>query len=187
MTDIDYKNWIEEIKLPWWEKIYNNDNDDELLTDLELALNSAMGTGGGSSSSPHTTNDKRYGIEWNVKQSPSNKTEISYLVNPAQHPLTPAYQSFVVQTSDIHTDMANDGQDILGLIWSSMSIPTTLGTSFVCSKRRLAKGRGTFRVKLWNLGDLAEQGGDITKCGFQIGFTFKKPIDGLVSYHQSIA
>ena len=157
------------------EKIYNNDNDNELLTDLELALNSAMGTGVGSTPA---TNDKRFGIEWNVKQSPSNKTEISYLVNPAQHPLVPAYQDFIVKSADIHTDMANDGQDILGLIWSSMSVPTTLGTSFLCSKRRLAKGRGTFRVKLWHLGDLAEQGGDLTKAGFQIGFTTKKPIDG---------
>jgi len=88
------------------EKIYNNDNDSELLTDLELALNSAMGTGNGSTSAPHRTDDKRYGIEWNVKQSPSNKTEISYLVNPAQHPLVPAYQDFIVKSADIHTDMA---------------------------------------------------------------------------------
>ena len=25
MTDIDYKNWIEERKLPWWKKDYDND------------------------------------------------------------------------------------------------------------------------------------------------------------------
>tara|TARA_R110002096_G_scaffold17866_9_gene61513 strand:+ start:3597 stop:5249 length:1653 start_codon:yes stop_codon:yes gene_type:complete len=161
------------------EATYNSQNDADLLTNIQSALNSAMGTGSGTTGAQFV-NDKAIGVEWRVsKNTTTSKTEISYLVNKGQGALIPSATSWCVLAKDIQTNYeASVTAEEPMLIWTTNATPTDKGTNFFISKRRLAKGRGHFRTKIYKLGNLAAQGGDINKAGFSMGVTSKKPIDG---------
>ena len=166
------------------EETYNSQNDTDLLTNLRSALNSAMGQGTGTTGSQFS-NDKAIGVEWDVsKNKDTSKTEISYLVNKAQNALIPTSTSWCVLTSDVQTNYADAvalGDPLL--IWSTNTTPTSMGKHFFISKRRLAKGRGQFRTKIYQLESLSNQGGNIGLAGFDMGLSSKKPTDTITDIH----
>mgnify|MGYP003121751674 CR=1 FL=1 len=164
------------------EKIYNSENDDELLDNLELNLNSAMGASSVVTSGSVLVDNKKIGIEWRVQKTQTGKTSISYLSNPTTQPLaitnSTAINDLTIKSDDITFDN-DDGVDGNNLIWSAQGTATASGKNFFIGRRRLAKGLGHFRTQLHRLSDLATQGGDATKAGFSIGLTSRTPSDSM--------
>lgn len=154
------------------EAVYDSTNDDDLLSNLELGLNTAVGSG----STGGSQDDKAIGIEFQVNKSPSEKTQISYVVNPHSDPLFGDTTSYVLR-ANVDQDDSQGGGGIQNIIHGTNAENTATGKNFFCSKRRLAKGRGSWHVAIHKLSDLATQGGDISQAGFVMGLTKIKPKD----------